>query len=113
MTISLPAGAVPGHVSEEYDWDAELDEMRQCIEPAHGMAHIRHEIVANRVGRAQQPPHQPWLPSHFGRHPPGELASDRRARLRNILRRWPEPIQPRHQRGVQSRGHSKSRMRHR
>ena len=24
MTISLPAGPVPSHVSEEYDWDAEL-----------------------------------------------------------------------------------------
>ena len=41
-----------------------------------------------------------------------ELAADRRARLRNVLRRRPQPVQPRHQRGVQRRGHRQRRMRH-
>ena len=47
MTISLPAGAVPGHVSEEYDWDAELGaavagelpEWRLVVAPQRGIFH--------------------------------------------------------------------------
>jgi [acyl-carrier-protein] S-malonyltransferase len=47
MTISLPAGAVPGPVSEEYDWDAELSaalagelpEWRLVVAPQRGIFH--------------------------------------------------------------------------
>jgi biotin carboxyl carrier protein len=47
MTISLPAGAAPGHVSEEYDWDAELGaavagelpEWRLVVAPQRGIFH--------------------------------------------------------------------------
>jgi biotin carboxyl carrier protein len=47
MTISLPAGAVPGHVAEEYDWDAELSaavagelpEWRLVVAPQRGIFH--------------------------------------------------------------------------
>ena len=42
-----------------------------------------------------------------------ELAADRRTPLRDILRGWSQPIQPRHQRGVQGRGHGQCRMLHR
>jgi [acyl-carrier-protein] S-malonyltransferase len=57
MTISLPAGAVPGPVSEEYDWDAELSaavvgelpEWRLVVAPQRG---IFHAVAAddNQVG---------------------------------------------------------------
>jgi [acyl-carrier-protein] S-malonyltransferase len=47
MTISLPAGAVPGSISEEYDWDAEigaalageLPEWRLVVAPQRGIFH--------------------------------------------------------------------------
>lgn len=47
MTISLPAGAVPGPVSEEYDWDSELSaavagelpEWRLVVAPQRGIFH--------------------------------------------------------------------------
>jgi biotin carboxyl carrier protein len=47
MTISLPTGAVPGHVSEEYDWHAELGavlagdllEWRLVVAPQRGIFH--------------------------------------------------------------------------
>ena len=47
MTISLPAGPVPSHVSEEYDWDAELGaalagdlpEWRLVVAPQRGIFH--------------------------------------------------------------------------
>jgi len=47
MTISLPAGAVPGPVSEEYDWNAELStalagelpEWRLVVAPQRGIFH--------------------------------------------------------------------------
>ena len=47
MTISLPAGAVPGPVSEEYDWDAELSaavagelpDWRLVVAPQRGIFH--------------------------------------------------------------------------
>src|ERR1700753_2501876 len=47
MTISLPAGPVPGPVSEEYDWDAELSaavagelpEWRLVVAPQRGIFH--------------------------------------------------------------------------
>ncbi len=48
MTISLPAGPVPGDVSEEYDWDTELSaavaggelpEWRLVVSPQRGIFH--------------------------------------------------------------------------
>ena len=41
-----------------------------------------------------------------------ELAADRRAGLRDVLGGRSQPVQPRHQRGVQGRRHRQRRMRH-
>src|ERR1700759_4459924 len=56
MTIPLPAGPVPSHVSEEYDWDAELGaalagdlpEWRLVVAPQRGIFHAT-EAADDRV----------------------------------------------------------------
>ena len=57
MTISLPAGAVPGPVSEEYDWDAELSaavagelpDWRLVVAPQRGIFHAAEDAAEDAV----------------------------------------------------------------